>query len=380
MDPFAVVDSASPCSSEARVDTVPARPMRRLPVGRWPRRGTCSIGPRPAPPARPQAAAASSPAVGGSWPRWRSVKRTQPMSSETASAPAVAADHQLGRAAPDVDHHVVAADAGGRSAVAPAKASRPSSSPERSSAGTPRTPGRRLEELGPVDGVAHRRGGGHPGRADAEAVHHRAVLGQDGERPGHRLGVELAGGVHPLAQPGDAHAGGSRVRPSAPATSSRVELVPQSTAATGPRGCSGMQPIYHTLCAAALMQRGVAAPPAPLGGRSEPEVRRHPLPHRVVPARQPPGQVGVQALHPLAGPPDPARRTRAAVVRGQQVVAGRGVARVGGGERHRVDLGLGPADPAVGLQPADGLAQLGVDQPEAWWAWASRRRAAGRWR
>ena len=53
-------------------------------------------------------AAAISSAVGGSECRWRSVSRTQPMSTERAASTVRVAEHELGRAAADVDDEVAA--------------------------------------------------------------------------------------------------------------------------------------------------------------------------------------------------------------------------------------------------------------------------------
>ena len=49
-------------------------------------------------------------------------------------------------------------------------------------------------------------------------------------------------------------------------------------------------------------------------GSGKPELVGHPLPHRVVASGQPPGQVGVEALHPPAGAAHPARGSGAMVL------------------------------------------------------------------
>ena len=103
----------------------------------------------------------------------------------------------------------------------------------------------------------------------------------------------------------------SRGRPSASATSSRVELVPQSMAAIArPRVPCG--PCYHDAARATIARsRG------PTSGRVEADPAGRPLPHRVVGPGQPPGQVGVEALDPLAGPAHPARGPGAGLVGGR---------------------------------------------------------------
>ena len=73
--------------------------------------------------------------------------------------------------------------------------------------------------------------------------------------------------------------------------------MPQSTAASAPASSHAAE--YHRARAAQV------------SGRVRPEPPRHPRPDHVVPAGQPPGHVGVQALDPLAGAADSPARTRA---------------------------------------------------------------------
>ena len=86
--------------------------------------------------------------------------------------------------------------------MAPAKLSRPSSSPLSSSGRVPTICLGRAEEVLAVAGVPGRAGGGDPHPLDAVLVHRRPVLAQHGERALDGLGVELPGGVDALARAG----------------------------------------------------------------------------------------------------------------------------------------------------------------------------------
>ncbi len=99
----------------------------------------------------------------------------------------------------------------------------------------------------------------------------------------------------------------SRVDPSAPATRSRVELVPQSMAATG----RGRHPAD--------------------GGADRGQPLIDPAPDWVIATGQVPGVMGVQALHPPAGAPHPSRRAGT----GPRRRAGRRRARPGTGDGRR---------------------------------------------
>src|ERR1700722_19691261 len=102
----------------------------------------------------------------------------------------------------------------------------------------------------------------------------------------------------------------ARISPCPPAISSRVELVPQSRAATAPAS-SAIPPIYH------------------IRGDVQVQLLDHPATDRVVPPDQEPGQMGVQALHAPASPPPPPRRTGTEVPGGDGRVPHRRVAGVG---------------------------------------------------
>ena len=95
-------------------------------------------------------------------------------------------------------------------------------------------------------------------------------------------------------------------RPEASATRSRVEFVPQSMAATA--DSDAMDPCYH---AGPVTLPGNGGVPS---GLVEADPAGRPLADRVVAPGQPPGQVGVEALDPLACPSHPARRPGAGVV------------------------------------------------------------------
>ena len=128
----------------------------------------------------------SPPAVGGSQRRCRSVIRTQPMSTETAAPPrepgparpALAAEHELGRTAADVDHQVGRRQRPRRrppvragsasSAVAPRRTGR-LLVPAQHLGRHPENPGTPAHELGGVRRVPGGAGRHHPDRAGAPA-------------------------------------------------------------------------------------------------------------------------------------------------------------------------------------------------------------------
>ena len=122
-----------------------------------------------------------------------------------------AAEHELGRAAADVDHQVW------RSEPLPA---RPGAGQLGRGAGEGQgrllaaaqdlrwhaeDPGDPADELSGVRGVPGRARRYHPDGNRGAVSDDRRVLGQHAERPGQRIGGEAAGGVHPLAQPDDLH-------------------------------------------------------------------------------------------------------------------------------------------------------------------------------
>src|SRR5579884_9998 len=127
----------------------------------------------------------------------------------------------------------------------------------------------------------------------------------------------------------------SRVRPARSAMRRRVELVPQSMAAT----------VSVT--------------------RSLGEASGHPAPHRIVSPGEVPGVVGVKALDAPAGSAHPSGGAGPVPTGGQGGVTLGRVTPMGVLEVDRVDIRLGPADPAGRLQPTDGLALLVADQPVA---------------
>ncbi len=89
----------------------------------------------------------------------------------------------------------------------------------------------------------------------------------------------------------------------------------------------------------------------------------HPTTYRVVAAGKMVGVVGVEALDPDSGPPDPAARTGALMVLRQLRIALGGVAIVGSLQGASIDLGLGPSNPACAFEPTDEEAVARPDQP-----------------
>ena len=155
---------------------------------------------------------------------------------------------------------------------------------------------------------------------------------------------------------------------SAAATSSRVELVPQSMAATGPAG--SIRPCYHDRRPLDQLLSGT------LGHsrrRVQTDASGRPLPHRVVAAGEPPGQMGVETFDPPSGPTNTTGRNRSPMVGTDKCVALGGVAGMGVGHFVRRHLGFGLAHPTGGFEATDRLSQTRIDQPEARPAWASRR-------
>ena len=77
------------------------------------------------------------------------------------------------------------------------------------------------------------------------------------------------------------------------------------------------------------------------------------------PLRSTTTRMGVEAFHALPGPADASRRSRPAVVRGNQGIPLSGVAGMGRRQLRGVHRGLGLPDPSGGLDPADRLSKTG---------------------
>ena len=216
---------------------MPARPTRvracrarrRPPRPRRARRSMSAV-PRP-----------TSSAVGGSPCRCRSVSRTQPMSTErAASTPRRCRRARTRSSRRRCRRRGTAAGRRRpprRSPVAPAKDSSASSSPVTTSGSTPsasRTPATNSSRLARVAG----RGGRddpHPLGAERRGTARRTRRARRSVRSS-ASGGEPAGAVDALPEPHDLHpasdVGEPRRRRPTSATSSRIELVPQSIAAT----------------------------------------------------------------------------------------------------------------------------------------------------
>ena len=180
---------------------------------------------------------------------------------------------------------------------------RPPPPPHRSgSPRPPRGPGRgRPEEgraLGPLPAALWwRRGPGQLAARHADGVHDPAVLAQHGERPLHRVVAEAPGCVDPRPRLVILISRTSG-RPDSSTTSSRVEFVPQSSAAT-----AVMQRAFHDW---------------PLGNELAGSIfgrRRRPTGSRA--AGEEVREVGVEALDPDARAPDAAARDGTAAAGGR---------------------------------------------------------------
>ena len=163
-------------------------------------------------------------------------------------------------------------------------------------------------------------------------------------------GSQAPGCVHVLTQAGDAHLP-LQHGAVGPTTMSRVELVPQSTAATGPRR-SSTAPLSTTNSAAAHGQ---------LLGR--------PAADGVVPTGQVPRQVRVEAFHATARAPDAARGRRAPVARGEARSRRAAYARVGSATAAGGTAAAARRTPPDASSRLTALAQHRIDQPVAAWAW-----------
>ena len=180
-----------------------------------------------------------APAVGGSSCRCRSVIRTQPMSTDRDALDRVGAEHDLGRAAADVDDEVRRLGAGaaqlaGRAEEGQLGLARRRRRPPARRRGSRSTP---VDELGPVRGVPGGRGGDHPDPLGAELVDRRRVRRERRERALERLRARAGRSGRRPGRAGRSPSGARRRRPcrspaSRSATSSRIEFVPQSIAAT----------------------------------------------------------------------------------------------------------------------------------------------------
>ena len=204
--------------------------------------------------------------------------------------------------------------------------------------------GRRDEEVLAVGGVPYGRRRHQAGPAHPLGVHDGAVGPQGGKGALHRLRAESTGRVDALTQAGDRHLPGAHVA-AGPTTSRRVEFVPQSSAASAP---SSSTPPSITERARVSRRAGLS-----------PSSVRRPRPDDVVAPGQPPGQVGMEALDPLARA---RRRPRSDAARSSRPGSGRRARRrSGGGPRPAPPRPPASASPdaAGGLEPAHARAQLG---------------------
>ena len=198
---------------------------------------------------------------------------------------------------------------------------RPSSCPDSSSAGAPMISARREEELLAVGGVPHGRRGdqARPDRTPSASMM-RAVA--PATRRTCAPSPRAAGdGVASTPWPRRVIViSRARTSPAGPTTSRRVEFVPQSTAASAP---------------ASFTPPSITEPARSDLRPDQTQPLRHPRPDHVVPAGQPPGQVGMQALDPLARASHSPARTRPGPVVGNQGVAFGGVTAMAVGQRRR---------------------------------------------
>ena len=214
--------------------------------------------------------------------------------------------------------------AGSRSPVAPRNDRRPSSSPDQQLGPHADDLLGGVEELVAVGGVAGGRRGGRPGRRSTPWLveRPRGSSRRHVERALDRLVGQPAGGVHALAQPGDACCAGRGCR----AGRRRVAAPPG-------RGSSSCRSRWRRRCVTSETLRWRSRPVDPLVD---------PAPDRVVAAGEVPGVVGVQALDARCG----CRRRRPtgrgpAWPGGSAGVALGGVAAWAAASRVGVDLGLG---------------------------------------
>ena len=227
------------------------------------------------------------------------------------------------------------------SRVAPAKESSASSSPVTTSGSTPSMSRDAGDELVPVLGVPG--GARWPRTATAVGARARAidlgVLAAGGEGALQRLGGEPAGAVDALAEPDDlASAGRASMsvagRGSTSATSSRIELVPQSMAATrvtAPSTARTHGPLRHHSGSSASASSPSGFTPGP--------------------GRQRVADQHVQALHPVrhaagAGRRDLGHARSASRRREVVLVRGRGRRRPAPGRRP-----AGPSSPSSRPRP-----------------------------
>ena len=239
----------------------PGRPGVAARRSRVPPRLAC----RPAGSATNRRAARQLLAVGGSEARNRSVIRTHPMSSDVhrPGPPSGPGPTTSSVEPPPMSTTSHGPPAGSSSAVAPANDRRPSSSPASSSGRTPTTASAAAEEVLPVGGVARRRGGGHPHPA---APRSWSMTARYSRRTATVRSIAAGASRRCPVDPWPSRV--IRMQPlersgrSGPATSSRVELVPQSMAADGRRLGSTVD------------GRGGAPPSARPGRRRRPGTRR----------------------------------------------------------------------------------------------------------
>ena len=255
-------------------------------------------------------------------------------------------EDQLGRAAADVDHEQRQGRRGRP------RGRRPADGPARHHPGEAQPGlGRRAQHLGRVAerGLGHgeqlldvagrpgRCGGHHPDHAGLVLVDEQAVVPEHARGPLERVRLEPSRAAEPFGQPGDLGAADDGGAVAANEEAGRVGPDVDRRAGGG-RWAHG---------------RLVGQP----GG--------DPSAHGVVPTGQEPGVVRVEALHADPGAAHPSARGGAGVVRGHGGIALGGVAGVSVRHGFGGHLGLGPADTAGGLQPADHGGRVGTDQPVA---------------
>ena len=200
------------CGGSARARRSPARARRprswspcrppRSPTRPAPGRRRWSRGCGRCPRRRPR----SPRATGGSVCRWRSLSRTEPMSSEWAASTVPSAEPRMSSVEPPpMSRTSSGSGSGGRSRIVPAKLVRASSSPTRTSAFTPTRSRMPAEELLDVVGVAGGRRGAEADLGDVELAHLLHVALDGREHPLQRRLGDVAGAVDALAETDHLH-------------------------------------------------------------------------------------------------------------------------------------------------------------------------------
>ena len=291
---------SSPNCREARVVTVPARPTsRRAPrnrvLGRWPRRSSLRPSPRPGPTRRPMedprpGNARSAARIRSAWRRPASAGSAVPYPvtssvepppmSRIRKGPVVGIEVGTAPAIDSLASRFLPGSSGSRRSISPA------ASEELVAVGGVRGPPR----WRPAGSWTTPAGPSPPGTPAARRGQ-RSMASPDSfpvaSTPSPSLVIRIKR---------------SRGRPSGVDDDSRVELVPQSMAATGPTACIG--PCYDG--DVLTTERDRSARPevrsAPTRRGTEADPLCGPLTDRVLGSGEPPGQVGVKALDPLSGP------------------------------------------------------------------------------